>query len=448
MKRSNRPGGMPGRSFFSMIEAREFLTRLFQAGVDAADPRRATRQAVAGIEGLTPAVWVIAAGKGAHAMASGAVESLCARDVNVAGGLVVAHDPDANASHGLEAVEGDHPVPAERSQAAADRLAEVVSLAPADSDAIVLISGGATSLIAAPIDGLSATDLEAAFRALLASGADITVMNAVRKRLLRFGAGRLAIALPTRRIHCLIASDVVGNDLPSIASGPCVPDPGSAREARERSKTAGAWNSLPPAARRLIDAMADGAMLDSPPRDHPRFASTAVRIILDRSAATDGACQAAAQVGVVAELIEEPLAGEASAQGAQIAEELVMRSRTNADGCFVWSGETTVTLGFDAGHGGRCQELALACAQRLDEARAPGITVLAAGTDGRDGPTDAAGAIVDSGTWSRIRANGTDPDAALHRHTSYDALVLADALLKTGPTGTNVNDLVIALCQP
>lgn len=432
-----------------MNEAREILTRLFEAGVEAADPRRATREAVANILDLAPSVRVIAAGKGAHAMASGAVESLRARHVHVAGGLVVAHEPGVTATHGLNAIEGDHPVPGDRSLAAAERLDEVATQASADADTMVLISGGATSLIAAPVSGLSAGDLQQAFNALLASGADINVMNAVRKRLLRFGAGRLAIALQGRRIHCLIASDVVGNDIGSIASGPCVPDTGTAREAREQARRAGAWDGLPASARQLIDAMAEGSLPDSPSRDHPRFTSTTVRIVLDRTVAAVGVRDAAARSGLTTEVIEDPISGEASARGRYLAEALVMRPRTDVPAVVIWTGETTVTLGAGRGRGGRCQELALACAKGLEEAGAgaAGITVLAAGTDGRDGPTDAAGAVVDSYTWTRIRAT-LDPDDALRRHASYDALQAAGALLITGPTGTNVNDLVIALLQP
>jgi hydroxypyruvate reductase len=433
-----------------MIEPREFLTRLFHSGVEAADPRRATRQAVSEIRDLASSSLVIAAGKGAHAMASGALDALRQRGATVTHGLVVAHEPDASASHGLDAVEGDHPLPAERSLAAADGLSSVVSRSDGDEDALVLISGGATSLIAAPVAGLSTRDLRAAFESLLASGADITVMNAVRKRLLRFGAGRLALALRSRRVHCLIASDVVGNDVASIASGPCVPDSGSASEARARARDAGAWTSLPGAVRQIIDAMADGAMPDSPPADHPRFRTTDVRIIIDRNIAVEGVVKACMDRGAVAQVIDEPLTGEAAIAGDRIAAELLKRKRNTVPECVVWSGETTVSLKPGSGPGGRCQELALACARRLADVgpTAVGVTVLAAGTDGRDGPTDSAGAVVESTTWSRIRRAGVDPGAALRDHSSYGALEAAGALLKTGPTGTNVNDLVIGLIVP
>lgn len=427
-------------------EPRELLTRLYQAAVLAANPQQATRQAVKALEELTPSVFVFAVGKGSHAMASGAVEALRARNISVAGGLVVAHEPDPNATHGLDAVEGDHPVPAARSFAAADRLANSLAEAGANADAIVLVSGGTTSLIAAPIEGISHSDLQGAFAALLASGADIALMNAIRKRLLRFGAGRLALALPSKRVLCRIASDVVGNDTSSIASGPCVPDSSSARDVRDRATNV--WQELPPGVREYLGAMADGRVPDAPPPDHPRFASTVVRVILDRSDAERGAAAAAKELGIRVEIRPEPLTGDAATMGARLARQLMSRSRHGVE-CVIRSGETTVSLGASSGRGGRCQELALACAGELHSAgdKARGITILAAGTDGRDGPTDAAGAIVDATTWSEIQRNGIDPAAALRDHSAYDALERAGALLKTGSTGTNVNDVVIALLQ-
>jgi hydroxypyruvate reductase len=430
------------------IEPRDFLTRVYRAAIEAADPRDATRQAVAAIGDLTPRVSIIAVGKGAHRMASGAAAALRERALEVAGGLVVANEPDPESTHGLEAMAGDHPTPGPRSLAAADRLRALAERTTSEADAIVLVSGGATSLIAAPVEGIGPEDLRQAFAALLASGADIELMNAVRKRLLRFGAGRLAMALRSRRVHCLIASDVIGNDPASIASGPCVPDTGTASDTRARARAAGAWDELPAKVRALHDAMADGSVEDVPPRDHPRFATTSVRVILDRTNAERGASAEAEKHGVQVSVRREPLAGEASVAGRRFAFE-VLAGRDRGTHCTIWSGETTVTLNGSRAPGGRCQEFALAAAIRLEEAggKAAGLTILTAGTDGRDGPTDAAGAIVDATTSSRIRDQGIDPMEALRQHDSYRALDAAGALFRTGPTGTNVNDVVIAILR-
>lgn len=439
---------MPGRSVSgtTVIEPREFLTRVFQAGVAAADPRRATRQAVVELDDLAPSAWVLAIGKGAHRMASGAVDALGDRGLAVAGGLVVANEQDTDATHGLEACAGDHPTPGPGSVAAADHLAEVAARVTNESDAIVLVSGGATSLIAAPVDGVTESDLREAFSALLGSGVDIGLMNAVRKRLLRFGAGRLALALGSRRTHCLIASDVIGNDPAFIASGPCVPDTSTAFETRQRLQSGKAWGLLPQPVREFLEAMAEGRAPDVPRSDHPRFARTSARIILDRTDAERGAAAEADRNTVAVTVRAQPLEGEASIAGRRFVSEL-LASRDHGRRCTIWSGETTVTLGTARSAGGRCQEFALASAIGLEEAgdKARGLTILAAGTDGRDGPTDAAGSIVDSSTCSQIRARGTDPAAALRRHESYHALDSVGALLKTGPTGTNVNDLVLGL---
>jgi glycerate 2-kinase len=426
----------------TLIDPHAFLTDAFKAGVAAADPRAATRQAVLKRLPFDLPVWVIAVGKGAHAMASGAVDVLHEHHVPVAGGLVVANTADPSATHGLRSVDGDHPTPGRGSFAAADQLAELTERTTADADAIVLVSGGATSLIAAPLAPITEEELTRSFDALLASGADISLMNAVRKRLLRFGAGRLALALGTRRIVCLIASDVVGNDLASIASGPCVPDRGSARHTQRLLRELGAWDALPLGVRHYLEAMTDGRVPDVPAADHPRFASTHVEIILDRTDAERGAAEFARTVGASVEVLPAPLTGDATRAARQFVASLLERQPKSMH-CVITSGETTVTLGADAGRGGRCQEFALTSAIELE--RTPGITVLAAGTDGRDGPTDAAGAIVDSDTTRRIHASGIDPQNALRTHASYNALDAAGALLKTGATGTNVNDLVIAL---
>jgi len=427
-------------------DPREFLTRVFRAGIAAADARLVTRQAVEALDDLAPSAWVIGVGKAAHAMASGAVEAIRTRRMSLAGGLVVAHEHSQSARHGLPFIQGNHPVPGVGSQLAADNLQNLAAETTADSDAIVLVSGGATSLLGAPIDGLSATDLRDAFAALLSSGADIELMNAVRKRLLRFGAGRLALSLQCRRIHCLIASDVIGNDPASIASGPCVPDTTKAADVRVRARAAGAWEKLPEAVRSLLDAMAEGRAPDVPPRDHPRFESTTARVILDRTIAERGVAEESQALDVPTVVRSAPMTGDAATAGKKFARDLTTGSRHGPQ-CVIWSGETTVSLGSSREPGGRCQEFALACAGELERAgaSASGITVLAAGTDGRDGPTDAAGAVVDAFTWSAIRNRGTDPAAALRDHASYHALDAADVLLKTGATGTNVNDLVIAL---
>jgi glycerate-2-kinase len=427
----------------------ELLTSVFTAAVSTADPFRVTQEAVAGLSNLAPSAWVIAVGKGSAAMARGAVQALEKRRVVLSGGIVVAQARPSDPVEPLEFAIGDHPVPSDQSFAAASQLGRLLTRVPSSDDAIVLVSGGATSLIAAPVPPIPDPDIAQLFKTLLASGADIELMNALRKRVLRWGAGRLAVALRARRIHCLVASDVIGNDPAFIASGPCVPDSLTSRDVLASAAVAGLLPSLPDAVRDYINDVAAGRGEETPKPDHPRFASTTTTVILDRGHAIRGAVEALRDAGIVAEVHSEPLTGRASLAGTHVVDAALSLANHVAavPRCVVYSGETTVQLGARHGRGGRCQELALSAARALHEAgeSARGITVLAAGTDGRDGPTEAAGAIVDATTWSRAEAAGVDADAALRDHDSNPALDAAGALLRTGPTGTNVNDLVLVL---
>jgi hydroxypyruvate reductase len=323
---------------------------------------------------------------------------------------------------------------------------------PETDDALVLVSGGATSLIAGPVEGLGNEDIPGLFEALLASGADIEMMNAIRKRVLRWGAGRLAVALRARRVHCLIASDVPGNDPAFIASGPCVPDESTASEVLAQARQVGVLRSLPASVTAMLERQAARQQEETPKPSHPRFRSTSARIVLDRHVAVSGVVESARRAGVTAMVEEQPLNGDAAQAGVAIAARGLASARDSSGGrsqLLVWSGETTVRLGTNPGVGGRSQELALSAARELSHAGEPGrgITILAAGTDGRDGPTDAAGAVVGYKTWNLIAAAGLDPEAALARHDAHSALDAVNALVRTGPTGTNVNDLVLALIE-
>jgi glycerate-2-kinase len=253
-----------------------------------------------------------------------------------------------------------------------------------------------------------------------------------------------------------VVSDVIGDDLASIGSGPCVPDPTTAAEVRGLLQESKLWDRVPHAARRLITAVERGEMAETPKPGDQAFARVSVELIASNRLALEAAAKRAAELGLAPVIAETPLAGEASAAGASVAALLLQHcgrgkipqpegGAPGALGCLIWGGETTVTLGQSAGLGGRCQELALAAARVLAGAE-PGVGLLAAGTDGRDGPTDAAGAIVDGDTWHAIRRAGRDPERDLAAHDAYRALDAADALLRPGLTGTNVMDVVIGIC--
>jgi glycerate 2-kinase len=462
-----------------MVEftGRKLATELYTAAVRGAAAGPVTARAVGELP-LDGAhrVWVFAIGKAAHVMAAAAIGVLQRSLHEIAGGIVVAPEVEPSPHPTMIVIPGDHPVPGKRSFTAAQRLGDLCTgLRPNDA-IIILLSGGATSLIAAPARGISETDLTALYEQLLGGGLPIGEMNAVRRRFTRWGGGRLALALAPRAAHCLALSDVVGDDLATIGSGPCVPDPTTARDVARIVEQAGLTRRLPASIRDFLTGSVRGVIPETLKPNHPAFAHVTARVVANNRAALDGATVRAFELGLPARVVTAPLVGEAAMRGEELARSLIALREMTPRGerrCLVWGGETTVKLGkpLAAGArraapsgapngalaiaqderplGGRCQEFALAAARVLGGAgdHAAGITLLAAGTDGRDGPTDAAGAVVDATTWAAIRAAGFNPDDALATHSSYAALDAANALLKPGPTGTNVMDIVIGLVE-
>jgi glycerate 2-kinase len=384
-------------------------------------------------------------------MATAAVRVLRQAGAAPAGGLVVGPAENQSPDSALEYVRGDHPEPGPGSLAAAQALGIAVTRVSAGDEVWVLLSGGTTSLIAAPESGLTPAELSSVYSLLLGSGLDIAAMNRIRKRFSRWGGGKLAKALAPARVRVYVVSDVIGDDLASIGSGPCVPDPCSAAEVRRLVESAGLWQQLPAAARELVTSAEAGKTPETPKPGDVAFQRVSLELIVSNRLALEAAAKRARELGLDATVDESPLAGEASMAGAALATTLLQNCARRARGagppwCYICGGETTVTMRGDSpGLGGRCQELALAAARVLAGA-VPGAALMAAGTDGRDGPTDAAGAIVDSHTWQAAIDAGRDPARDLASHNAYAALDAAAALLRPGLTGTNVMDLVIALC--
>lgn len=431
------------------------------AAVAGVDPGRATREAVADrLTATRPPYWIVASGKASAVMADAAVAALAHAGAEPAGGVIVSQVEGPAPHPSLDPVAGDHPVPGERSARAAAALGDVVARARSTGagTALVLLSGGTTSLIAAPADGVGSGELARLFEGLLASGADITAMNAVRRRFTRWGGGRLARALAPLPIHCLIVSDVVGDDLTAIGSGPCTPDPLTRADVRALIAREGLEPFVPAPLRDLLAGDA-GAFPETPKPGDAAFDSVETEIILGNRQALRTAAQTARSLRLApVKVVDEPLVDDATFTAQRIVDELVrFREGGLLDGetagplgCMIWGGETTVRLGPGTVEpGGRCQELALAAADalRAEGDRGRGITLLAAGTDGRDGPTDAAGAIVDDTTWDAIRAAGRDPADDLLAHRSYAALDAVGALVRTGLSGTNVGDVVVGIVE-
>ena len=422
---------------------RNQLVELFHLAIAAAQPGPAVLEALRREPGGTEP-FIIAIGKAALPMAEAALTALRERGDNPRGGVVVC--PVPSPVDGLQVIAGDHPVPGDGSVRAAGAIEAVCREIYPGATVWVLLSGGATSLIAGPDHGLTLPDLQRSFEALLRSGLDIEAMNLVRKRLTRWGGGKLAATLQGAEVLQLIVSDVIGDDLPSIGSGPLVPDQATA--ATVLSLLARSAVELPEPAISRLSKMASGGWPETPRPGDPALARVTTRIVVSNQRAIHAVAARARDLGWEVAVATDPLAGEAADAGRAIAGELASLESPLRPSLLVYGGEPTVHIEGTPGQGGRAQELALAAAEVLATHPEQRILLLAGGTDGRDGPTDAAGAVTDGTTWARLTAMGDDPALALARHDSYPVLEHAGALLKTGPTGTNVMDVVLGLRLP
>ncbi len=378
---------------------------------------------------------VIALGKAATQMALAAAEWQHESGMAASATLVVAPADATGAPAAANLVSGDHPVPGTHSLQAASALSRLVSTVTPSDRVLVLLSGGASSLVGAPISGLSLANLQEIFRQLLRSGLDIHEANFIRRRFLRWGGGRLAESLGPARTLVLVMSDVPGDRPESVASGPMSPDPATAGEVMARLHAHGL--TLEPDVQQVLEQMAAGQRAETPKPGAQCFANVELEIIASNAMALTAAGAAAEALGFAVELLSGGLRGEAVTCGQELAQRLCA-----ADGrrhAVIAGGETTVTLDAASGNGGRNQELALAAAQVLRGAS--NVVLLCAGTDGIDGTTTSAGAVVDGETYGRI----VRPMELLVAHDSAGALRQAGALLTTGPTGTNVMDLAIGL---
>jgi hydroxypyruvate reductase len=439
---------------------RRLLEDLYRAAVAAVDPVRGVSRALTSDESFgRRAPWILALGKAGTGMCRAAIEHFESTGRAAPRALVVTTGGGETPSGDIELVCGDHPVPGRGSFAAAERIASFIERVSDGDEVLVLLSGGTSSLVAAPVEGVSTGDLTQLFKSLLGSGADIAATNAIRKRFSRWAAGRLAVALAERGaapVHCLIISDVIGDDPAVIASGPCVPDPLTAQELLSFIEREGLQSCLTPALRNHLDAVVRGELPETPKPDDAAFRLVTSKIILGNRSAREGASARAHEIGLApVKVVDTPIQGDASLTGEQLVKELVRFREASLHGkdqrasrsCVIWGGETTVHLGPASPPGGRNQELALAAAHALHELgeRAQGLALLAAGSDGRDGPTDAAGAVADASTWRAIASASRNPARDLAEHESHASLGSVRALLHSQPTGTNVGDVVIGL---
>lgn len=405
------------------MNACPILRTVLEAALQSVNGRSVVTDALR--QRIEPFGVIVAIGKAASSMLEGALQV----QPNVPA-LLITKDghvsPTLRNRTGVGIIEAGHPLPDARSLYAGRRLLEFIAAAPGDRPLLFLLSGGASSLVEVLPTGVTLDDWRRVNAWLLGSGLDIHAMNAVRKRLSCIKGGRLLEHLGGRRAVVLMMSDVPGDDPASIGSGPLLP-----------CDVAALPENLPDWIRDLLDT--------APPQpcvDDPRWALVASCILASNATALDGAVRAAFCLGLPIYRHDVFLRGDAAGAGVWLARQLV----DAAPGVHLWGGETAVNLPAQPGRGGRNQHLALSAALQL--AGQPGITLLAAGTDGTDGPTEDAGACVDGTTVAAIRAAGIDPEDALRRADSGTALAAVDALVRTGPTGTNVMDVVLALVEP
>ena len=345
----------------------------------------------------------------------------------------------------IRVYEAGHPVPDANGLRATGEIFNLVQKADTRTLIITLISGGGSALLVAPQEGISLADKQQTTTLLLKAGADIFELNTVRKHLSRIKGGRLAEAAYPAKVVSLILSDVIGDRLDVIASGPTAPDPTTYGEALAVLDRYHLNNQVPPPVLDLLHRGCRGEVPETPKADSPFLSKVENLIIGSNRQALSAAARRARELGCKVDILAEDQMGEASEVGQRLARQALAAANSqhgNARLCLLAGGETTVTVR-GQGKGGRNMELALAFAMEIDGT--PGITLLSAGTDGTDGPTDAAGAIVDGATITKARELGIDPQAYLDDNDSYGFFTQVGGLLVTGPTGTNVMDVQIVV---
>lgn len=402
-------------------------------------PDRAVRNALEGLE-LQGRVFVLAVGKAARVMAEAAADVLGAR---MEKGLVVTKYGHAKgALPGFLVMEAGHPVPDENSVRAGEAAVRFVREAGEGDTVLFLISGGGSALLELPEEGLSLSDIQETTQKLLRCGADITEINLIRKRLSAVKGGKLAGCLRSGKAYSVILSDVVGGSEDMIASGLTYPDRSDPQEVLRLLEKYDL--RLPERVERIL--LRGGMRTELPPQEDPiPPQKNPVRVENHVVGSVRQLCVAAVsharELGYHAYLLTDSMQGEAGEEGKRIAS-LADSPDYERPFALIAGGETVVKVTGD-GLGGRNQELALSAAGILDGKE--DVLLFSLGSDGTDGPTDAAGGIVDGRTAERLRALGIDMEDVLRRNDAYHALRAADGLLLTGATGTNVNDVTVLL---
>jgi glycerate 2-kinase len=446
---------MKERPMPSLVDLRAHARQIFFAGLSAADPLDAINRAVQR-EGNRlhirerfydlnqfQRIYITGCGKAAARMALAIERMLGDR---ITGGIVVVKYGHGVQLGSTQVIEAGHPVPDDAGLNGARRIAALLQSCDKNDLVFFLLSGGGSALLSYPAEGLSLTDKQRTTEALLKSGASIVEINSVRKHLSRLKGGQLAgLAAPATLIS-LVLSDVIGDSLETIASGPTVPDSSTYSDCFDIIRRYQLASKIPSAVLEYLERGARGEIAETPKHLSGIFEGVQNVIVGNIGTALSSARRRAEELGYHTTIFSEAIQGESRAVARRFA--ALLKDIAASDqpisrpACVISGGETTVTVRGD-GLGGRNQEFALAAA--LGVSGVDQIVVLSAGTDGTDGPTDAAGGIVDGKTAERAMAQGLDPAAFLDRNDSYHLLQATHDLLFTGPTLTNVMDLQLGL---
>ena len=437
------------------------LISIFKAGIDAVNPYRLVLQSLK-VEGNIlnignisydlnqfNNILVIGAGKATASMAQ-AVEEVIGDKIS--NGLITVKYGHTRSLKKIKQLEAGHPLPDEAGVKGTEEIFKLLEGADEKSLVICLLSGGGSALLVSPSEGITLNDKIETTRLLLSAGADIEGLNTVRKHLSKVKGGRLSeISYPATLIT-LMLSDVIGDRLDVIASGPTVPDNSTFKDAMDVIKKYNLVDKLPANVMILLKQGLRGDIKDTPKNGEVFFKKSKVFILGNLKHALTAAKEKVVSMGYETEIISSELQGEARDTAKYLSAKAIKVQQFLKSGessrCLISGGETTVTVKGN-GLGGRNQELALAFAVEIEGMK--GITMLSAGTDGTDGPTDAAGAIVDGETVSKAKTLGLDPERYLNTNDSYNFFKRLDSLtgerhhVITGPTGTNVMDIQIIL---
>lgn len=403
---------------------RQKANQMIKESLEAVMPDRAVEKALENFQGSGGRTILVAAGKAAWQMAAAAVRVLGHVDDGI---VITKYDHVKGEIPGVECREAGHPVPDENSFAATEKALEKVRGLEETDTVIFLLSGGGSALFEKTL--ISGEELQDITKQLLSCGADIVEMNTIRKRLSGVKGGRFALACMPARVYAIVLSDILGDPLDMIASGPAYPDSSTCEQA----------NSIIEKYHLNLSEQAQALMQEETPKNLTNVSTQITGSVRELCAAS---MKAALKLGFEPVLLTDELCCEAKEAGSMMASILRTHAKDKKPLCFIAGGETVVHL-TGKGKGGRNQELALSAAPGI--AGLTNACVFSVGSDGTDGPTDAAGGYVDGETMNRLKEKGLDVFSVLQNNDAYTALEAAGGLIITGPTGTNVNDVTVAL---